>query len=1517
MGLDWKAINPLNGSRAAAFEELCAQLARTHSPAHAKFIRKGSPDAGVECFCVLPDGSEWGWQAKYFDTLGPSQSSQLDESVKTALDKHSSLVRYYICAPMDRPDSKVHNRKSALERWNEHVQKWQAWARDRHMNVEYIWWGSSELIDLLSKQSECGRLLFWFGQTEFNRSWFESRLQEAIQTAGPRYTPEIHVDLDIAQQLATFARADHAFNELKSLARKIRSEFRHIGPSHSRDDQYRQHFDLSELTQAQTTILEKFAALESTPVDEIRFGAIANEIHAAESKADSVLEQLRQLEQDDKARENSDIAVNSYRNNPYTSWSRRIHALQRELSQARARLSEAERFVNSRLMIIKGAGGIGKTHLLCDFASDRVENGKPVVLLLGQWFSQPGEPWTQLLQQLGLRNVSPEQFIGALEAAAQAADSRALLLIDALNEGCGREIWLKHLPSFLTRLQRSPWISVLLSVRSSYEADIVPTTVREGAVELTHHGFADREYDAGKTFFSYYDLEFPSSPILHPEFRNPLFLKTICQGLQYKGERRIPRGFHGVTAVFDLYLEAINEKLSASSQVDYNPKDNVVHKVLVRIAKEFHQTQRQWISIARAAEVVNQLLPPTVFSKSLYRGLVDEGVLVEDRARWTDESSEEVVRIPYERFADHMLADFLLGTHLDTANPAAAFNENGGLAFICDEDSHVASGLIEALSIQVPERAGEELVRLAPKLRNHPLIGEMLLESIIWRSPHAFSDDTRKLLDELIEDKRIGRELTDALLTVSTIPRHPFNANLLDRWLRRHPMPERDACWSIYLHESWKTQGPVDRLVDWASNLAVGYQLEESVVDLAAIALGWMLTTSNRFLRDRATKALVSLLTGRFESTARLVRRFSDVDDPYVAERVYAVAYGVAMRTHDAKTVGQLASLVYKHVFASGTPPTHILLRDYARGVIERAIFLGSDIEFDETLVRPPYKSAWPCIPGEDILGALTPQWDTGARDGGDLEWSRNRIRSSVMSDDFASYVIRTNFSSNWLSVWLDDDQWQSPQERTDALRATLGESELLALEEFEKAQERRPIVVNFVPANEADINTITLGKEKGDEISTGRAQAEVGQHQLDNDLELKRQKLISVFTEDHLAELDSILSDKNDVERRQGPRFDLKLIQQYILWRVFNLGWTVERFGYFDQFQVSQRGREAAKAERIGKKYQWIAYHEILAYISDHYQYRTLFAEDEGGRRYEGPWQESLRDIDPSITVTSTPGGTSWGAHKPSWWAKALYESWDDGLSKSQWLSNTKDIPKVEELLKTIRPSDGTSWLNVNGHFEWCQPHPADVDPYDVERRMVWLSCNGYFIRAGDFEHVIECRMPSPADLRGPFLGEFRWSPAYKYFDASVDIHAGLHGPKFVRPATGFYSSEMRDFDCSLDHAFSLQLPHHTFVERLGLKWFGRGADYLDQRGNLAAFDPTVHEEGPTALLLREDVLRRYLAEEELVLCWQIDGEKLIMGEKFSLTFQGSLEISGFYRYTNDGPVGELTYIYRKAEDT
>ncbi len=236
MNLDWKAIRPLNGSQAAGFEELCAQLARTESPAGAKFERKGTPDAGVECFCALSDNTEWGWQTKYFTTLGDSQFAQLDGSVKTALSRHSSLTRYFVCVPLDRPDARVDGKKSAMERWNERVSKWERRAQESSRHVDFVWWGSSELIERLARTEHVGRVFFWFGQRGFDQSWFNARLREALDSAGPRYTPPVHVDLPIAKDLECFGRTASSIDAVKAQAIPLRKAFQILHSAGSDQD---------------------------------------------------------------------------------------------------------------------------------------------------------------------------------------------------------------------------------------------------------------------------------------------------------------------------------------------------------------------------------------------------------------------------------------------------------------------------------------------------------------------------------------------------------------------------------------------------------------------------------------------------------------------------------------------------------------------------------------------------------------------------------------------------------------------------------------------------------------------------------------------------------------------------------------------------------------------------------------------------------------------------------------------------------------------------------------------------------------------------------------------------------------------------------------------------------------------------------------------------------------------------------------------------------------------------------
>jgi hypothetical protein len=145
--MDWSNLRPWEGSQNKAFEELCCQLAHADIPAPAAhFYRKGTPDAGVECFWILPNGDEHAWQAKFLFELGSAQWGEIDESVQTAIDKHPRLVKYTVCLSLDLPDARVTRRsgtrvKSLRDRWDERVAKWQTWAQQSGMAVDFEYWG--------------------------------------------------------------------------------------------------------------------------------------------------------------------------------------------------------------------------------------------------------------------------------------------------------------------------------------------------------------------------------------------------------------------------------------------------------------------------------------------------------------------------------------------------------------------------------------------------------------------------------------------------------------------------------------------------------------------------------------------------------------------------------------------------------------------------------------------------------------------------------------------------------------------------------------------------------------------------------------------------------------------------------------------------------------------------------------------------------------------------------------------------------------------------------------------------------------------------------------------------------------------------------------------------------------------------------------------------------------------------------------------------------------------------------
>jgi hypothetical protein len=1449
---------------------LCAQLARAESPIG--FERKGAPDAGVECYTVHPDNTEWGWQAKYFDDLGDAQWQQLDSSVKTALSKHPKLVKYFICVPLDRPDARIEGRRSAKERWDDHVTKWQGWAFEIGMTVEFVYWGSHELLERLSRPEHVGRVRLFFDVRRFDAAWFGARLDEALQTAGPRYTPEIHVDLPIAKELDAFGRTDTFFSRVKAGARNIRRQLRHVEYAQSKPELEAVQGSISDLLARVRSILASFEAIAVDPIGALALKRIAEEIAAVESISDEIQSALLlDQERQSKPSSRSSKTMASSNSSPHRELRYALSSLDNDLYSNRRDLERSHELAECKLVLLTGTAGTGKTHLLCDVARQRNAGDRPTVLLMGQRFVSTEHPWAQVLQQLDMTGLTAEEFVGALEAAAQASNCRALLLIDAVNEGSGRNLWPSHLAAFLAPLEKSPWIGVLLSVRSSYEEIIVPENVRSHAVPVVHRGFAEHEYDATKTFFVHYTLELPSTPLLAPEFQNPLFLKTLCQGLSASGQRRLPRGFQGLSFVFELYLSAINKRLA--TVLGFNPKSSLVTRALSDLAAELVLSEDRWLGLHKAEQIVNALLPGREFERSLYRNLVSEGILVEEMVWPFDRGGEEVVFIGYDRLADHLIAKTLIEAHVDKSAPEVAFTTGAPLGFFSDDQRDVAPGLIEAMCVQIPECASREFPSLVPQVP-HWKIGDAFRQSVVWRSPTAFTDETREVLNALIRSDHDWEDTLEVLLTVATLPDHPFNAYQLDKMLRRETLPDRDQKWSIHVHRAWGRRTAVERLVDWAWAQMPTTSLDQESVDLCAIALAGMFTTSNRFLRDRATKALVCILTGRLGAVLRLVERFADVNDPYVVERVFAVAYGAVMRSHEPDQVGAVASFVYSRVFAGGSPPPHILLRDYARGIVERAIHLEAPGEVDVKLIRPPYNSEWPTIPSEEEIKPYLPDWLRDAGDEGPRQWGRKRIASSVLDDDFARYVIGTTGITNWLSLRIAEPQWKSAEELTEELLGQLSADERAAWEKYKAAEDRDAALA----------------------------------------------ELQSIVAPEQAERVEVLVSAKK--ENLRPPRFDLRSLQRYILWRVFDLGWTTERFGVFDRTVIGYDGRAAHKAERIGKKYQWIALHEILALVADHFQYREEF-RGPGNATYCGPWQDWLRNIDPSCTIRATQDGTSWGGHVPAWWGGLTYNNWEIPGKADEWTLRTGDFPNLKELLSVRDPIDGSRWLNLQAYFHWDKPTQVERERTETEQRQVWYIITGYLIRTGDVETFMSWAkgvsfwgrwMPEPAELHQIYLGEHGWAPAARYFEQPYYGERGWHRPgndcpAEVRVASVEYVCEAQGFDCSVDGGFTLRLPASDLTAGLDLRWSGIAADYVDAKGHLTAFDPTAHGEGPASFLIRQDALEDFLRREGLTMCWAIRGEKRVIGPERQPGTYFSLEASGAYALSVEGLTGFLNF--------
>ncbi len=599
MPINWTEIRPFNNSQNNAFEELVCQLAREEDIEGKKeFYRVGAPDGGVEAYCILNNDDEYGWQAKYFFSMGTPQWKQLTESFKTALRTHSKLVKYYICIPLDRQDPRIENQKWFMDKWNEKAVEWTEYAHHQGREISFEYWGSSELIARLSREKHAGRLYFWFGMEEFSENWFINQVENNIQNLGTRYTPELNVHLELSDYFdgltrnAAFRKTarDHFDIYFKSLNKTL--------DSLRRNEQFKGHVEKIEAVQQKLN--KHYKDTQNPELNRIN----QNDIHSC---IGDIRECLFQCERYIDSHKQSDKKIND--SERYLLYELR-HTTDASDEFIEFIASPIISLANLPVMFLTGEAGIGKSHLLADVAKKKLESNESTILLLGQHFNSDDSPWTQILQNVLRLGCNEREFLGALDAKAQSQGSRILVIIDAINEGRGRYFWPDHISGFISEFRNYEWLGLVFSVRSSYEPLLIPENLiqENKAVKIKHHGFRNVEYEAASFFFKQYKIELPGTPLLTPEFSNPLFLKLFCEGLEKAGLNRICKGYRGITRIIDFFLQTIDNNLSDPKQFEYPNGLNVVRKVINKLIEYKLEHDSLFIPYEKAHEIADMEL---------------------------------------------------------------------------------------------------------------------------------------------------------------------------------------------------------------------------------------------------------------------------------------------------------------------------------------------------------------------------------------------------------------------------------------------------------------------------------------------------------------------------------------------------------------------------------------------------------------------------------------------------------------------------------------------------------------------------------------------------------------------------------------------------------------------------------------------------------------------------------------------------------------------------------------------
>lgn len=372
-------------------------------------------------------------------------------------------------------------------------------------------------------------------------------------------------------------------------------------------------------------------------------------------------------------------------------------------------------------------------------------------------------------------------------------------------------------------------------------------------------------------------------------------------------------------------------------------------------------------------------------------------------------------------------------------------------------------------------------------------------------------------------------------------------------------------------------------------------------------------------------------------------------------------------------------------------------------------------------------------------------------------------------------------------------------------------------------------------------------------------------------------------------------------------------------------LGYGDSLFSRIDKI-ISQeiRQRSSRRIERIGKKYQWIAFYNILARVCDNCRMINSGLSDykRDNPEYEGPWNPYVRDFDPTLnehflTCPDAPLFDGLENH----FRQSRADSFNNDISDQEWLEAPGLL--LEKLGANLIQKDniGTSWVILDGHFDpghgtriqnshkqWALTY-AFLIP---EKAFTFLSKGDnwkrsfpgsilhrhetYTVFNREYPWSISCNELRTAEQENP-LFDMKTSDGGK---RQIEFSGFLH-------STDRFSWE-EEYDYSKKERIDWAMPCTELVKALELHREGCDCAFYDKNRRLAAFDMRFNHHCE-AVALRQDLLDEFLKQAKMKLVWFVQAEKSIQDEE-TLIERAHKEMIGFYSYNRKKIQGKISAL-------